>query len=218
MKKIFIFCLVLILTVPSLSFARWGKGEVKLDKYSMEHFLMYLYGAGDSKLGFGKAKNKPTMFILAEDGKMSWYSYCPIQYECDPSQSLQGKMIRSCEKKSNGAKCYVFALKRRVVWKHGGPKVSIKKKDLKSPYKVAKIIQDAGLYDGDITKLAGIDVTTGKTDDEIDITGQKKDPAKDKSSDDTDIVKQLEDLKELYESGSLTKKEFDKAKKKLLAN
>ena len=73
MKKIFIFCLVLILTVPSLSFARWGKGEVKLDKYSMEHFLMYLYGAGDSKLGFGKAKNKPTMFILAEDGKMSLF-------------------------------------------------------------------------------------------------------------------------------------------------
>ena len=33
---------------------------------------------------------------------------------------------------------------------------------------------------------------------------------------DKDIVKQIKDLKELYDSGALTKEEFDKAKKKLL--
>ena len=33
---------------------------------------------------------------------------------------------------------------------------------------------------------------------------------------DNDIVKQIKDLKELYDSGALTKEEFDKAKKKLL--
>ena len=218
MKKILLPFLFFVFTIPNFSYAKWGKGEVKLDKLSMEHFLMYLYGAGDSKLGFGKKKNHPTMFVLAEDGKMSWYSYCPYVRGCDATQSLQGKLIRSCEQRANGSKCYVFALKRKVVWKHGGPKVKIKKKDLKSPYQVAKIIQDAGLYDGDITKLAGIDVNTGKIDEEIDITGQKKDQNFNKKSQETDIVKQLEDLKELYESGTLTKKEFDKAKKKLLSN
>ena len=33
---------------------------------------------------------------------------------------------------------------------------------------------------------------------------------------DGDIVKQIKDLKELYDSGVLTKEEFEKAKKKLL--
>ena len=32
----------------------------------------------------------------------------------------------------------------------------------------------------------------------------------------SDIVKQLKDLKELYDSGALTKEEFEKAKKKIL--
>jgi len=38
----------------------------------------------------------------------------------------------------------------------------------------------------------------------------------DKSSKDDDIVKKLKDLKELYDSGALTKQEYKKAKKKLL--
>ena len=33
---------------------------------------------------------------------------------------------------------------------------------------------------------------------------------------DTDVVKQLNDLKELLEAGVLTKEEFEKAKKKIL--
>ena len=37
-----------------------------------------------------------------------------------------------------------------------------------------------------------------------------------KTSKDDDIVKKLKDLKALYESGALTKEEFEKAKNKLL--
>ena len=36
------------------------------------------------------------------------------------------------------------------------------------------------------------------------------------TDDSNDIVQQIKDLKELYDSGSLTKEEFEKAKKKLL--
>ena len=40
---------------------------------------------------------------------------------------------------------------------------------------------------------------------------------KPKKTDDTnDIVQQIKDLKELHDSGALTKEEFEKAKKKLL--
>jgi len=145
-----------------------------------------------------------------------------MEYQCDDSISIQATAIKKCEKRSIGKKCYVFALKRRIVWKNGGPKLRIKKKDLKSPYKVAKLIQDAGFYDGDITELAGIDATSGQIDNEIKITGQKKtnNTSEDNntSNTDTDIVKQLENLKQLYQDGSLTKEEFDKAKKKLLSN
>jgi hypothetical protein len=81
------------------------------------------------------------------------------------------------------------------------------------------MIQDAGFYDGDITQLAGIDVNSGQVDDTIKITGEDKTNTNtSKSNDSTDIVKELETLSNLYKSGTLTKTEFEKAKKKLLKN
>ena len=220
-KKVFIYFFLYLLTVPNIALAKWGKGELKLDKSTMENLLMYMYGAGNPKYsGDEKRKNDPMIFAVSEDGSSSMYYYCPSQYnyECMDNNTAY-KAIKGCEELSRGVKCYTLAKKRKIVWKNGGPKVKIKKKDLKSAYKVAKLIQDAGFYDGDVSKLAGINVKSGQVDEEIGITGEKKDStSENKTTQETDIVKQLEDLKELYESGSLTKKEFDKAKKKLLAN
>ena len=92
---------------------------------------MYMYGAGNTKY-HGKRKNKPDIFVLSGDGKWSSYYYCPMAYQCDDSIAIQGTAIKKCEKRSIG-KCYVFDLKRRIVWKNGGPKLRIKKKDLKRP-------------------------------------------------------------------------------------
>ena len=127
------------------------------------------------------------------------------------------KIIKGCEKYSNGSPCFIFAKKRRIVWKNGGEKVKIKRKDLKSPYVVAKKIQDGGFYDGDISKLAGIDITTGQISDDTNITGAKESNTT-QSNNNNDIVKELETLTKLYESGTLTKEEFEKAKNKLLNN
>ena len=44
----------------------------------------------------------------------------------------------------------------------------------------------------------------------------KKKEVKKESLEDKDIVQKLKDLKELFDSGVLTKEEFEKAKKKLL--
>ena len=42
----------------------------------------------------------------------------------------------------------------------------VSKKLLKEPYQIAKLIQDLGFYDGDISELPGIDYKTGQLDEE----------------------------------------------------
>ena len=103
--------------------------------------------------------------------------------------------------------------------KNGSKKVRIKKKDLKNPYLVAKKIQEAGFYDGDLSELAGIDYKTGQTDESKSLTNEKTTVSKNTSNElSSELVKELKILTELYEGGSLTKEEFDKAKSKLLGN
>ena len=91
-----------------------------------------------------------------------------------------------------------------------------KKKDLKSPFLVAQKIQQGGFYDGDLSGLAGIDITTGQITNEIKLTGEKK--KKKSNTNKKDIVNELETLTNLLESGALNKEEFEAAKKKLLTN
>jgi hypothetical protein len=220
--RFFIPIVFSILLISKPSYAKWGKGELKLSKFTMENVLMYMYGAGSTKYsGTDKVKNDPMLMTISEDGQDSMYYYCPAQYRAygcmDENTARQA--ILGCQKRSGGTPCFVFAIKRRVVWKNGGDKLKIKKKDLKSPYILAKKIQDAGFYDGDLSKLAGISVETGQIDESIKITGKdttKSNTVKDKNS--VDIVKELETLSKLFKSGVLSKEEFDKAKKKLLNN
>ena len=95
----------------------------------------------------------------------------------------------------------------------------IKRKDLKSPYVVAKKIQDGGFYDGDLAKLEGISIETGQIDKTIKITGEDTNNSNTtKNNNSVDIVKELETLTKLFKSGVLSKEEFDKAKQKLLNN
>jgi len=211
------FILVLITFLFSnISYAKWGKGELKLDKYTMEHVMMYMYGAGNEKYsGDAKRKQDPWIMVVSEDGTWSQYSYCPKEYNGNCTPPNPAKNIAACEKGSRGSPCFVFALKKRIVWKNGGPKLSIKKKDLKSPYKVAQKIQEAGFYDGDISKLSGIDISTGQVNEDISVTGEKD---KKVSTNKKDIVEELETLTKLFESGALTKQEFEEAKNKLLNN
>ena len=216
----FYLIILLAFTLSHNAFAKTGKGTLKLDKETMEVAIMYMYGAGNKKYsGAAKRKNNPSIMAVSENGYGYMYSYCPAAYGAAGCQAPNAyKIIKLCEKYSNGSPCFIFAKKRRIVWKNGGDKVKIKRSDLKSPYKVAKMIQDAGFYDGDISELVGINASTGQIDDTIKITGEDKSSKKSNNSNSTDIVKELETLTSLYESGSLSKNEFEKAKKKLLNN
>ena len=67
--------------------------------------------------------------------------------------------------------------KRRIVWDNGfdskSKKRNINKKLLKEPYEIAKIIQELGFFDNDISELPGIDYDTAKIIDKVKITGKK---------------------------------------------
>ena len=68
---------------------------------------------------------------------------------------------------------FYFCKKRRIVWKNGGPKVKIKRKDLKSPYD-CKNDSRRWFFDGDLASLAGIDISTGQVNEDITLTGEKE--------------------------------------------
>ena len=217
--KFIISAIISIFLFTNNSYAKTGSGALKLTKETMEVVMMYMYGAGNTKYsGDGKRTHNPTIMAVSEDGTSYMYSYCPVEYHDGCVPPNVGRIIKACEKYSNGSPCFIFAKKRRITWKNGGPKVKIKKKDLKSPYVVAKKIQEAGFYDGDISKLTGIDVSTGQSNNEISVTGEKQQDDLTTESNEKDIVKELETLTKLFEGGSLTKEEFEKAKKKLLEN
>ena len=77
--------------------------------------------------------------------------------------------------------------------------------------KTLQILQELGFY-GDSVAQTTTQTTTPK---KVEKKKKKiKKESKKKMND--DIVQQLKDLKELYDSGALTEKEYKKAKKKLL--
>ena len=220
-KKTIIILLVFSL-IPHFALAKRGKGALILDQYTMENVLRYMYGAGGEKVsGHASRKNDPMLMVVSEDGMTSYYYYCPREYRAYGcmNQNTKKKAMIKCEEYSNGSKCFVFAEKRKIVWKNGNKKITIKMKDLKSPYVVAKKIQEAGFYDGDISQLTGINIQTGQIDEQIKITGEDKTESKLSSTEinnNDDLTEQLISLSNLYKDGILTKKEFEKAKKKLL--
>jgi hypothetical protein len=123
-------------------------------------------------------------------------------------ESSPHKAILRCQK-TNGT-CYTFAKRKRIVWKNNkNPRGLNLSKELKHGRDhVAQVIKDAGYYSGDLTLLSGFQgMSTNKKVSKI---------TKKKNENTSDIASQLEQLSKLYKSGTLTKDEFNKAKKKLL--
>jgi len=236
MKKILIFLVFIFLNLNNSYAGNWGKGELKFSKPTLEHFIKYLYGSGARHKNSDNIKKLyPMVFSAAESGDWSFYYYCASSFGCI-TDSIEIQAIKNCEKESRGSECKTFAIERRIVWKNGNKKVKIKKKDLKTPHIIAEKLKEGGFYDGDIKLLSGINLKTGEIDKTINIYGEpineltstskssntkkkiiKKDPKiTKKDTNDSDIVKKLKDLKNLFDSGVLTEDEFKKAKDKLL--
>jgi hypothetical protein len=173
MKKI-LGIVILGLLLSGNAYAKVGNGELKLSKEIMTEFLMYLYGKSNPKYSDGaNKKNKPMLMVISVDGKSSYYYYCPYT-NCETGNFVY-KAIKRCEKLSNGSPCYLFATKRSIKWKNSinTKSTTIKKKLLKEPYEIAKIVQDLGFYDNDISELPGIDYDTAKIKEGSTISGKK---------------------------------------------
>ena len=221
MKKI-LGIVVLGLLLSTSVYSKSGKGEVTLSKKAMETFLDYLYGGaknlnantGGSTNNKGQ-KTKPLLFTLSETGDSYQYNYCSFQ-TC--REANRHKAILGCQKYSNGTPCFTFATKKKIVWKNDqNPKGLRLRKELKHGRNhVAQLIKDAGYYNGDITLLRGFqteELTSSKSSSN---TVTKKTVEVIKSQNKGNIVEQLEALNSLFKAGSLTKEEYDKAKKKVL--
>ena len=173
-----------------------GKGEVKVSDSIVSRFKDYLSG----KIVQG-TRWKPLAFILSSNGDWSFYYYCPYDGGCT-SSGIQAK-VRDCERETN-VNCGVFARKRTVIWDNGND-FPTREKRFNSKWDLSKIksqLEKLGFYDGGNTQTEKI---------------EKKETSQTNDTNDTnDITKQLTNLIEMYESGTITKEEFKKAKKKLL--
>ena len=81
MKVVKILLIIILIMMPSTSYAKTGQGELKLSKRIMELVMMYMYGAGSKKFTADKkTKNDPLVMVVSEDGNYAWYFYCPAEY------------------------------------------------------------------------------------------------------------------------------------------
>ena len=203
-----------------------GRGQIQLSEDVVKSFIDYLVGdIGTQKSLF----NKPSTFWITIDGSKSYWWYTPQgadrdqrvyqtysddfqANEANTSGDAGNSMSKPTEERDkcerhHGQSCSRFAKGRNVRWDNGiNPKGKAAKFSSKmNESEVRAKLASLGFYNDDF-----LDTTTTP-----EIT-EKKETKKEITKSDADIVPILKDLKELLDSGVLTKEEFEKAKKKLL--
>ena len=179
--------LSILVVLTNTSFAaKWGKGELKMSDKIADVFIKYIKG---------KHSESPFLFAIARDGLQYQYYYCSAGLNNCAGLS-HTKVISECnsysEKYGSGAECAMFSRNRTVKWKNGinkNTKINSKWSDAEIR---AKLTELGFLGEATSTEEKVSTINKGNT------------------------VEQLETLSKLYESGNLTKEEFDAAKKKVL--
>ena len=182
-----------------------GKGPLKVTKNTADNLEFFFSGG---KKGVYAEKQdfpwKPGLIAISVDGAHNFFFRHPLTVSEVDDKSYGGIAIKECKKKS-GQECFLFANGYKIVWDNGSNKKKrrLKKRDIKAGKTIA-LLTELGFYDG------GSASTTSTP------KAVKKKEVKKESLEDKDIVQKLKDLKELFDSGVLTKEEFERAKKKLL--
>ena len=135
--------------------------------------------------------NKPLKFLITTDGEWPYYWFCPVATCVPGGDSTE---IKVCEQKTK-RECKVFARSRTIKWKNGINKGN-KESRFNSKWSDAEIKTK-------LTELGFLGEATS-TEEKVSTTNVGN------------TVEQLKTLTKLYESGNLTKEEFDAAKKKVL--
>ncbi|MDB2446779.1 SHOCT domain-containing protein [Candidatus Pelagibacter bacterium] len=209
-----------------------GKGEVQLSEDIVKSFIDYIVGdIGTQKSLF----NKPSTFWITIDGSRSYWWYNPqgaggtegnrdhpiFQTYSDSFQANEASIFISnstderdkCER-HHGQSCSRFARGRYVSWNYPiNPKGKAAKFSSEmSESEVRAKLTKLGFYNNDFLDTT----TTPKITKKKETKKVEKKITKKITKSDADIVSKLKDLKDLLDSGVLTKEEFEKAKKKLL--
>ena len=210
MKKI-LGILVLCLLIGSTSFAgvttgyKLGKGPLKVTKNTAD-IIEYFFSGGKKGAYASEQKEpwKPGLMAISVDGAYSSFIRHPLRVTNVAPGHYAGRVIGDCKKKSS-QECFLFANAYKIVWNNGTDKKKrrLKRKDIKAGKTIA-LLTELDFFDGSTSSST----TTPKI--------KKKIVTKNDSVNDKNIVKKLKDLKDLLDSGALTKEEYDKAKKKLL--
>ena len=195
MVKIIIKGIILSLILNVNAFSSTGYGDLKLSYNSVENLIKYLdsNSVHNHTLGADQ-KGTPSFFSVTSNGEISGYSYCPRGYSCRPSPAVA---LRSC-KDRGGNNCKVFARGRKIVWNKVNYRISRKA----TRQEIIKILEDLGFYGENVAIKENPKIT------------KKKENLKKENKE--NIVSQLKSLKDLYNSGDLSKEQYEKAKKKLL--
>lgn len=152
-KLYYILILSLLLTTTSFAGVKKGKGDVILDKYSLEKFIRYIRG---------KKSQYPIGFILSSDGSWSTYWFCPERDACGGMN--YNPTIKECED-STGVDCGLFARRYTILWKNGinpgkGKESRIKKKW--SDEEIIAKLTELGFLDDGSTKNVSNDENLSK--------------------------------------------------------
>jgi len=210
-----------------------GRGQIQLSEDVVKSFIDYLVGdIGTQKSLF----NKPSTFWITIDGSRSYWWYTPQgadrdqrvyqtysddfqANEANTSGDAGNNMSKPSEERDkcerhHGQSCSRFAKGRYVSWNNGiNPKGKAAKFSSKmSESEVRAKLTKLGFYNNDFLDTT----TTPKITKKKETKKVEKKISKKITKSDADIVSKLKDLKDLLDSGVLTKEEFEKAKKKLL--
>ena len=214
MKFIRIFLVIFVFTnFSNIAHPFSGSGPLKFGGDTFDWFLAYMRGDGDSKGEVGKKKGTPGMFAVNQEGQWSYYMYCPIKYNGNCRFEI-GKVIQRCTKQSKErgqGRCYLFANQRKIVW--DGKNIRLPRK-FDEAY-IESVFKENGWYGEDSKTTSSIDTTTG----ENKYIKKKKDKKKEdvvKKSKNVSIIDELKELKQLFDDGVITEREFKDAKKKYL--
>jgi hypothetical protein len=71
-----------------------------------------------------KGRDAPLYFLVTEDGRGSYYSYCAGGFNCT-SSAARMQALDLCRRRYAGSDCKIYAIRRTVVWDTEGPATAL---------------------------------------------------------------------------------------------
>ena len=188
-----------------------GKGPLSISE-NTAHVLEYYFSGGTKGKWADpeKADWNPYVIAISEDGHYFGIIRQPKRFasqnvdEKNYSALAVGDCKKMAQKDGYPQECFLFAVKRKIVWDNGSDKKrrSLKKSEIKAG-KTFSILKELDFYTGGSKNL-----NSNKN--------NNTSSNNNSTSSNSELVDQIKSLKKLYDDGVLSKEEFEKAKKKIL--